>query len=346
MSFDVATIYTGFWINWSYGRIYGSTITLTAGNSAFLVAFVALWVRFVGGQLWTVLTFLVSIARSTTDPQDALYHQQQAILRNTSQPSNVMWAMLKLSWFWKGTARRANSRTFAFVFACLAYIAAFAIAGIFSSRLSSADSEVLLLPGSRCGMLSVESLQDWRQSTNETHESYQDWSIKGSMRDSNYIQLIHQSHVYVSQCYNSTLNDPNQPCLPYGRSRITWNTTRNVACPYDDEMCIANAINFDTGFLRSDTHFGINTKKNHVEYRKVMTCAPITTKGYVAGYFNASEMNETAGLGDTAYTDETFLTYSYGQGVFFTDNTTYAFSNYSFDYSVGYWLPFRIYDLE
>lgn len=339
MSSSGSTVYTGFWINWSHGRVNGSTITLSAENSAFLVAFIALFVRFVGGQLWQILTYLISVIRSTAGPQDALYHQQQAILRNTSQPTTVSWSMLKLFWFWKGTARRLKTRTLSFVFGCLAYIAAFATAGIFSSRISSTNSEVLLLPTEYCGY--------WHPTSSE-NISFQDSLIEDWSYTSYRSRLFKKAHAYVNDCYDSNITNPNNLCLPYGKSRITWTTKLDAACPFDEDICLTKAIQFDTGYISSFTHLGINTRDDHVEYRRVTTCAPIKTDGYVSGFVNVSDLS----VADDYYYNyvphdgEMWQKYAYGQSLAFIDNTTFAFSNYSSTESLAPGISPTIYKLE
>ena len=340
MSSTDTTIYTGFWINWSDGRVKGSTITLSAKNSAYLIAFLALFVRLAGGQLWAVLAFLSAFSRATAEPQDALYHQQQAILRNTSQPATVLWSTLKLLWFWKGTATKARTRTAAFIFLGLTYIAAFGVAGIFSSKISSPDSQVLLVPSDLCGLWPFP----WLHLYDSTKESWQDYSRQQIRYDSNFEELTRKSHTYTGQCYNSTSQHSYAACLPYGRSRISWSTDLHAACPFSDDICIADAVQFDTGFLNSQTHFGINSRDDQVEYRRVMTCAPITTDGHVSDYVDSADLNLTIDLGFA--TGETFRKYEYGPGLWFPDNTTFAYSNLSFQYSVGYGDAYEIYKIE
>lgn len=335
MSSTPSSVYQGFWINWVYGRTHGSTLTLSLENSAFLIAIIALFVRFVGGQLWSVLTFLTSITRSTTEPQDALYHQQQAILRNTSQPQSVAWAMLKLSWFWKGSAKKANVRALVFVFSSLAYIAAFAVAGIFSSKISSINSEVLLLPTQPCGVWPYP----WYKNYDPATESIQDFMTKRTQYFSDVDQLMVNAHLYEQQCSNSTSSNKNGLCFPPGRSRITWSTDAQTPCPFQDDICVAEAVQFDTGFISSRTHFGINFKDDHIEYRRVMTCAPIKTDGYVSSWVNVTDLDALSYLDSEFFQDETFLTYNYGPNIdlFNTNetNATFAYSNLTFSTSFG-----------
>lgn len=334
-------VYTGFWINWSYGRVRGSTITLTAENSAYLIAFIALFVRFAGSQLWSVLTFLVSFARSTEKPQDAVYHQQQAILRNTTQPVSVLWSMLKLSWFWRDTAVRAKSRTALFSLSSLGYIAAFAAAGIFSSKISSTQSEVLLIPIPQCGFWPWPTLWHF----NSSKETLQDRQQERAEYFSNIFQLYDKAHDYVSKCYNTTLNSPSEFCLPYGRSQISWSTNSSAECPFEKDLCTADAIQFDSGFINSRTHFGINTRVDDIEYRRVVTCAPITTEGYVSGWVNDSTFAPDI-LNDLGYVGEIFLRYTYGQNNMFSDNTTFAYNKLSWSSSLGSGIVPSLYQLK
>jgi hypothetical protein len=78
----------------------------------------------------------------------------------------------------------------------------------------------------------------------------------------------------------------------------------------------------------------------------MMTCAPITTKGFVLDWVNATGLNYVPELGAKPVEGETFLKYAYGQSIMFEDNTTYAYSNLSFIVSVAWNHPVDIYKLE
>lgn len=49
------SIYTGVWVNWSQGRIFGATITLTSRDGALLVTFLALFVSLVETSFWRIV---------------------------------------------------------------------------------------------------------------------------------------------------------------------------------------------------------------------------------------------------------------------------------------------------
>ena len=63
-----ALVYHGPWINFSKGTILGATLTISARDGAILVAFLALFVRFVGGHFWSILCFVLHQSRSSKEP--------------------------------------------------------------------------------------------------------------------------------------------------------------------------------------------------------------------------------------------------------------------------------------
>src|SRR5689334_19332660 len=102
-NFGVSTdhlIYRGVWTNWSHGKVLGSTLTLTQRDGNLLVAFLALFVAYAGTSFFHLTCFVLhyifssrnSPKISTKEPckatHHALYHQRQAILRNSSGPTD------------------------------------------------------------------------------------------------------------------------------------------------------------------------------------------------------------------------------------------------------------------
>ncbi|KAH8893025.1 hypothetical protein GQ53DRAFT_646127, partial [Thozetella sp. PMI_491] len=98
-------VHLGVWTNWSYGRVYGSTITLTKENGAFLLSFIAFYVTIVGYHLWRIIGFSLHRFLSTPTSEDGLHHQRQVILRNSSSPLDVAWTLLRVALAWKKVAR-------------------------------------------------------------------------------------------------------------------------------------------------------------------------------------------------------------------------------------------------
>ena len=113
--------------------------------------------------------------------------------------------------------------------------------------------------------------------------SSQSESIEQTAYKANHKLNLAKSQYYMTNCYNSTAATAN--CLPLGRERIDWTITEDVDCAFSDGICRGdNVVQFDTGRLNSYAHFGINAAvPDQVEYRRVMTCAPLKTAGYVGG---------------------------------------------------------------
>lgn len=90
------TVFLGVWTDWSHGPIAGATLTLTQRNGGFLIAFIALYVTVTGGRFWTIVAFIAHILQSSDTVRDGIYHQRQAILRNTNSSVLGLWKMFRL----------------------------------------------------------------------------------------------------------------------------------------------------------------------------------------------------------------------------------------------------------
>jgi hypothetical protein len=52
--------FTGAWINWSHAAIRGAAINLCQGYAVLLVAFLAIYVSFVGGVFWKFVILILN----------------------------------------------------------------------------------------------------------------------------------------------------------------------------------------------------------------------------------------------------------------------------------------------
>ena len=95
------SVYTGAWINWSRGRIAGATITMSHQNGQLLTAFLALFVTTTGTSFFRLICFALHSILSSKAPQDAIYHQRQAILRNSTTGVNALWNFIQVAWAWR-----------------------------------------------------------------------------------------------------------------------------------------------------------------------------------------------------------------------------------------------------
>jgi hypothetical protein len=280
------------------------------GYGAFLVAFLALFVRMVGMQLWNLMCYLVFKIRSS--PQgDALHFQQQLVLRNTT--SNVMalrqFLKIGMAWHGRGTASKPLRRSLGYAFLALLNIAAFAAAGILSSWVTKTTSEVLLTPNS-CG--DYEFFGVYGYTKNSTPLTTAEYSNAYMFNQVFTKSLVLQGASYVKDCYGEGVQ--RGLCMPITRNAIDLNVTYTSECPFGD-LCIGNStMVMDTGLLDSLLDFGINSKpEDRIAWRKTIQCAPIATEGYRSDWLSPSDpLIQSLNLSRHPRADDQLLLYYYG----------------------------------
>lgn len=152
-----AYVYHGVWINWSDGSIVGSTTTLSSRNGSLLTAFLAIFVAATGAAVWKILSFSIHQSRTSQDPRDGLHHQQQVILRNSGTPGAASWQLLQLSYVWGRLAKRPFWRSLPLALLAMANLIAFALAGVFSSEVTKAAGDAVLIRSDNCGNWTLNS---------------------------------------------------------------------------------------------------------------------------------------------------------------------------------------------
>lgn len=80
----------GIWTDWSRGSVLGQTLTLDRNDANLLTAFTASFVVFVGARVWGMASLVLHRYYSTPDRRDALHHQRQVVLRNTSSADSAL----------------------------------------------------------------------------------------------------------------------------------------------------------------------------------------------------------------------------------------------------------------
>ena len=317
-------VHTGPWINWTKGPIYGGTITLTLRDASILVSFFALFVRLVGSHLWSIFCYLLHQWRSKQRNRDAFHHQHQALLRNSSSAATTLWLWLKVGWAWRSETFHPMLHSLAFVAIGILYIAAFGIAGLFSSRLVITDRSVLVR-SDVCG--------PWSLSDQFTASNFNNFNATPAVLQEqesyaiNSRQDLTNSLAYVQDCYPVAGPDCENYIVGALNQIINW----NASCPFDESLCLTDAIEIDTGYIDSAIDLGINAKPaDRVLYRKTISCAVLSSD---SPYFG-SEVGPMPN--NTAYPDDNMTYFYYGpdnQG----DNYTYSSSNYSTDGLYDYW---------
>lgn len=314
-------VYTGPWINYSQNStVLGATITLTARDGAFLVAFLALVVATAGASFWTIISYSLYQLQSIRDFQDdAIFRQQQAILKNSSTALNAALKFAQVSWSWRKHTRSRwwqfwKSRTLSYVSLALILAAAFGAASIFSSEVTKAAGNQFLVRSPNCGY--------WGFPDVVTNSAWEVKVLNNSLAAASYAR----------DCYHAGTED-NLRCSTYNVPEIKWTNNQNASCPFATDACLITntaAYEMDTGPVDSQDILGLNSKASErVVIRKVATCAPITINKYIQ-YVNVT-------LDEGRYIDEymrLFLGPIPGVGMNFTYqyNTHESFVNTGYDF--------------
>jgi hypothetical protein len=275
-------VFQGIWTNWAKGAVLGSTLTLSAQNAAVLFAILALFVRMTGSQLWTVIQFVLHQKRVSDIPMDALYHQQQVVLRNNTSDLNTMRQLLRLMWAWRRRSKQPVRRSIHLILSALVHFILFGLAGVFSSVLVRAGNDALSRsPYCGGGLLFKASYLNAVDAPSAIFHPI-DLNLQDKSQDD--AQL---SQEYVQTCYNTT--EPSTSCSSFPQQQLSWTTKTNTSCPFDDAVChpSVSAISFDTGFLDSSKDLGLNAQESdRISYRRLTTCIPLNDKAYITSWRN------------------------------------------------------------
>ncbi|KAI1847553.1 hypothetical protein JX266_006405 [Neoarthrinium moseri] len=239
-----ANVYLGVWTNWSRGQVLGATLTVTRSSGNLVIAFTAFFISFVGSRFWRILCFISHRIYSTAQQRDVIHHQRQVILRNSSSPESGFMALVRLLHAWRKTSLKRRAALLPLALLSLLSLLAFTVAGGFSSSISSAiGDEVLLIP-SRCGVtLPGDDVDQMGYGTALSAEK------------------LNNAVNYAQQCYN-TSSSGTLECGKFRSPRLeTQMVNISASCPFKDGTCRSQNANLklDTGYIDSNFHLGLNT---------------------------------------------------------------------------------------
>jgi hypothetical protein len=271
-------VYLGVWINWSKGRVFGSTLTITQRNGALLVAFLALFVTFVGSRLWRIACFAIYHAISTTGPQDGIYHQRQAILKNADNATAGLISWYQLLGAWRKVGNRPYKRLLPVTLLTIVLAIGFMAASLLSSRVASAMGQEVLVRGT-CGV-NILGHYIAGQDKNPAVETSPDFFTV-------LLPFLAQRLVsfsnYALGCYSK--QGKMQGCNTFVKSQLRFTSNRSASCPFQEDMCrLANGnILLDTGYLNSHSDLGMNARpEERFLYRRTTHCAPLVSENYTS----------------------------------------------------------------
>ncbi|KAK8135053.1 hypothetical protein PG984_007065 [Apiospora sp. TS-2023a] len=289
-------IYLGVWTNWSRGSaVMGATLTMTQSSGNILIAFTAIFIPFVASRFWKMLCFAFHTCTSKKGAQDAIYHQRQVVLRNSSSPDSGLISLLYLVWAWRGSQAKAIVRLLPLLVFATLFIVGFTVAGGYSSQITSAMGNEVLINGDDCGLL------DWSQDNTNISST-----IAINSHEANE---MNDAANYVQQCYSNqgtSLFD----CNRFVVQSLPTTSNNNFGCPFASDICRDNVTNIrlDTGYLDSNDHMGLNAPpEQRFVWRQVLSCAPLKTEGYKTSF---TRLNKT------------FIRYHYGSHAATAPNTT------------------------
>jgi hypothetical protein len=262
-SYRSSDVYTGIWINWSHGIINGATLTLNRGDANLLIASLAIFVGLVGTRIWRISCFIIHQLYSTQSAQNGLYHQRQALLRNSPNATSGLTGLLGVLWTWRHAGRVSYYQTLPVVLYAGLIIVALTLASIFSSRIT-VGTDVLLSEGN-CGWLGASAV---------------DLGTGLDALQSEFFGSARSSDIYSRQCSSGSPDSSN--CNTLVKPQLQINVDSKTSCPFGNICRSENmSLLLDTGYLDTHIDFGLNAPSNQrLQYRRILRCSPLKTEGF------------------------------------------------------------------
>lgn len=279
-AFDATNyIYQGVWMDWSRGGVSGTTLTLSPSNAAILSSGLAILISIAGAQLWRLLQFSLHQARATADERNFIYHQTQAVLRNTATDLNALWRFLRIAFAWRNHRNVHLARTIIpLLLWTMLHLGLVIVAGVLSSWLLE-DGDNVLSISPWCGIFDQQYIDSVAATTvNDTFDAL--------TRSTEYYKYTNSRFVLAQQALDICASGTHQ-CMESSTKSLpyTYKFAQNE-CPLNASICHPQAggsMEFDTGFLSSHTHLGYNARpEDRISIRMLTQCVPLKAEGYVS----------------------------------------------------------------
>ena len=323
-------VYIGVWTNWSRGRVLGSTLTLTRRNGDLLVAVLAFFVTFVFTRLWRILCVILHHQSSSDRPRGALYHQRQAAFRNAASPDTALAVFSQIIWAWRRGCTKVHvvkvlGIPLLIAAACLS---GSILASTFSSRVSSAVGDDVLLRGDMCGWINGS-----HDRVRQSQEAYLiPWVSSETIAAANYAR----------ECYSVNPGGVLS-CNTFPKANLAHKiqVDSDHECPWGGDICVQEKSNLriDSGLIDSNDDLGMNAPPDRgFQYRLVLQCAPIKTEGYTSTFnFSTDRSSTRYHYGTNKWDDEEIWDYVYEQSNdrVYEHELTLHMANSQGDYEMG-----------
>lgn len=329
-----AYVHDGFWTDYTKNGIRGLTLTLNPRDAMLLTNLLALFITLLGGQLWSIIRFMLHQLQASPKSEDSLEHhnQRQFILRNANTDLATMRLLLGLAWAALRDKRKTCSGSVLIAFLALVHAILFMLAQYFSNSVLDAGPTVLSR-SEHCGIWNDTYYNiAAAEGVNPTSPENLGLSVQYISKELHDVQL---SLEYAQKCY---LDRPSyymtSTCNTTQKSSLDFSNYTS-GCPFESQLCDdrSDAIVFDTGVIDSHSDLGMNAPHNdRLAYRRITTCAVLNGTGYATGW-NGSDDNTT---------DPAYVFYGPSPG----NDYTYSYSNFASLYtkfSPKITVPYQVY---
>jgi hypothetical protein len=223
----------------------------------------------VSTRFWKIISFAFHRLYATTTVQNAVYHQRQVILRNSTTPEGGIVQFLRL--IWVNRYRRRRPDLIIIVIVGAVSVAGFAVAGGLSSQVSTAVGTEVLIQSLNCGYTNAKL-------------AVSDDPAQSFVLVPEYAEKVNNAANYAQQCYsNKTAGTLN--CGRFITKKLTSYIDNKATCPFRENICRSGSSNLriDSGYIDSHKDLGHNFPvADRILTRNVLHCAPITTAGFTS----------------------------------------------------------------
>ncbi|KAF7549126.1 hypothetical protein G7Z17_g6619 [Cylindrodendrum hubeiense] len=336
-------IHKGGWTNWNGDVTTGGKITFSKNGAELLMIFIGIFFVFMEAGLWSLISFGLFLWRrsrnlelagnpptTTSLDRDALWHQQQATLRNggDDRAVGITYISLWLNYGWNNLD--VIRRTWPTIFMALTSFGIFLIALPFIAAYLMLDNQgvEVLIHSPLCG---------WWEASFENDLVIASTDVANRTREA--IQ-------YADTCYES--DSPSELCDNFLVKRnLEWTGWHNTECPFGNGTCLGDekfpAFQMETMLLDSHEHFGMNSpKQGRFAIQRTTTCAPLDVKAWSLvedGTIDGENITKVY-FGATPSDDYTFgvsnLQYLAGP-----DYNLGSYYSYAYNESVGTFVPIK-----
>ena len=229
--------------------------------------------------MWGILCFTIHQLRVDHQARDALYHQHQVLLRNSSNEASTLVQLLRMVAAWRKNTKSATKRSLPLIIIATLHIAAFTCAGLFSSRFVPYTDKVLLL-SKQCGWVEEPSrllgaFTRWQPDERQIEVTK---AVAASLRWG-----FQRSQAYATACYPGQPGIVSSMCNTLPKQRIESKVERVKQCPFPDvEMCKTHVLVLDSGYINSDLDLGLSAPEDErISVRRVVSAVPMRAEKHM-----------------------------------------------------------------